>query len=765
MRSRHGFILAAVLVVAAAAGALALLAHQHMRQRSVQVAQGGDQASARFLARGALDCLKFALREACAPPPPGVQVTTSGNDLYALLLCELPAIRKEAAGARAFLDRRLGAKALEPVDRLVAKLPSASVELSVAFEPGTTAPVGLVQDPVVKRLRVRLGAKARVRFAQVELSVDDEWQVHSQLPLAGKFTFACANVRGVADQKLHDDGRAYAESPASIVLINHPKDGDALAADPFARGAEKPLVDRSVPASALVTAHADRGLVLLSGPPEAPAVYLPVGAGGAPAGELSTVWRPDSGQPAPPFAKPVADQPSLIKSFAPVDPRPPNAGQAAWIQGAVLGFSTTLDASLLDAAPDGGPASELASRLKVFGTGAMPSPTAVIGPVWRVLAAVSSVAIDRDATEADESAQAAAAGRPLPVRDGREPFLAWAGETAYQEDLDAELSAAEPAYKRLRLFGSEGQHGYVDNVNALVDGVPVASEAGLEKIALDLTVWKYANLFAGYEEYKRVMSRHLAFPANWSLALAGMPSEQAMDTLRLAAFGKAGLTGAGDWLVSALTLTHRDALHREAALAASGGVYLASGRTGAAELWSAVDASAGERSAFDVTVHVKGQRGLEERFIRSGQLDLGGLTVVVDPVEGLPAGLAFDHPLAVRAGSGGVLVTPSLACPALLNPGEPQDFAPLSIVAGELVLTGKGPFEAVLKAGRIRIDADVDCAVVKGALVMGGVPEGLPVPLVVTWDPRLDPTGEAAAAHYRVAHARQRTVYRAGPLK
>jgi hypothetical protein len=774
VRSRDGFLLATVLLVAAVAGAVVLLIHQHMLHRSVQVAQSTDRAAARTLARGALDVMKFALREACLPPPPGVAVTSTAKDLFALVLQDVAAIQKECADGREFLDRRLGAKALEPLDRLVAKLPSASVDLTVSVQapsPSTSTPL-LFRDPVRKMLQVTIGARARVRFAEDALHVVERWQVYSQLPLAGKFTLAVRSSEGVASQKLHDDGRPFGDSSAPVVLIHHPKDGDPMAANPFATGAEKPLVEGSVAASAVVTQHAERGLALI-GPPEGQAAsYLPVAMGGAPYGELSSLFRPEGGRPSLPFAKPIADQPPLLRAFAPTDPVPPNVTQAAWIQGTLLGFSVKLDPSLLDTASDGSAASYLASRLKLFGTGAMPSPGAVIGPVWRLVAAVSSIAIDRDATDQDEADQAAAVGRPLPQRDAREPFLVSADEEQYKTDLAAEASAAEPAYARLRPFGTGGNHGNVTNENYEVDldgdgeYQTVASETLHRNLQLDLTQWKYGNLFANYEDYKRVMSRHLALPANMSLSLAGAPADQALDVLRQAAFGKAGLLSSEDWVVTSLHLTHRGALHREPAFKAGGPVYVSSGRMSVPDLFDSIDFSTAVQSAHRPTIRVRGQRRFEELFMPGSVLDLGGANVEVVPVEGEPPGLTFDRPLAVRPGSGGVLRAVSLACPGILNPGEPETFAPICVRVGELVMTGKGPYEAVLRPQHVRIETDVEHVVIKGSLVVDTIPDALPVPLVVAWDPRLDPTGEATPSHYRVSHERQRKVYQAGlPLK
>jgi hypothetical protein len=255
-----------------------------------------------------------------------------------------------------------------------------------------------------------------------------------------------------------------------------------------------------------------------------------------------------------------------VAAFTAADPVYPTVLQSAYVQGTVLGFFEPLDVSLLGEPPSPGLAgSTTASRLKVHGTATMPSATAVIGPAWRVLAALSDLGVDRDATDTDEREQAAAAGRTLPVRDGIEPFLAAAGEAAFEADVAAEFSAAEPSYARLRPFGRQGE---VDNMNARIDGdgdgkpdLAVASEAGHHPIHLDLALWRYGTLFPAYADYRRVMSRYISIPVNLSLDLAGKPADRAMDELSRAAFGKDKPAGWDDWMQRGLALEHRDALH------------------------------------------------------------------------------------------------------------------------------------------------------------------------------------------------------------
>jgi hypothetical protein len=69
----------------------------------------------------------------------------------------------------------------------------------------------------------------------------------------------------------------------------------------------------------------------------------------------------------------------------------------------------------------------------------------------------------------------------------------------------------------------------------------------------------------------------------------------------------------------------------------------------------------------------------------------------------------------------------------------------------QLQLTGIGPHEACISAGNITIDSDEPRAVIHGCLVMENLPVGLPVPLVVQYDTRIDPTAVTAPSQYRLA--------------
>jgi hypothetical protein len=161
-----------------------------------------------------------------------------------------------------------------------------------------------------------------------------------------------------------------------------------------------------------------------------------------------------------------------------------------------------------------------------------------------------------------------------------------------------------------------------------------------------------------------------------------------------------------------------------------------------------------KRFPGDEPVIVRGQKALEREFMQGGALDLKGLRVrvVAEGPKGT-ASLAFGAPLNVRPGSGGVLEVDRIELPGILNKGDAEAFAPLIVRAREVVLTAKGPYEALIQARSVRMEDFKSFAVVKGALFLEDPALELANPLVVTYDPRMDPTGEAAQLYYRVAYA------------
>lgn len=753
LRRRGGFLLAVVLAIAGIAAALALAMHQGMLHRAVQVRRASDQAGARWIARGALNALAFAVGEAIQPPPPGVAPSTRGPDLYAWLLSSSSVLAKGVPHGdgddRAWLAQVLGKRVFESIDALARRLPGA--EVSVFTEVGLPPPPkGPIVDPVCKRVELRLRAVARVHSIEESLAVTMPLAVYSQLPASGKFTLATREAAHLATANVNADGTPFEPGDAPVVLVHHPSDGDPMAADPFARGAQKALLARSVAPSDVLTTFADRGLVWLGANQP---LHLPLAAGGAPYGEEHAVYAPHDGRRVVPIAKPLPDQPGPMRGFQPTDPLNPDVLQGAYVQGTVVPFSVGLDTALLGPSPDpAGGATSTVSRLRLHGSAAMPSPTAVIGQASYTLAALSGIAIDRDVSDADEHAQTTAVGRPLPVRDASEPFLAWTDEAGWDADLIAEQSSYQAPYGHLRPFGRQGE---VTNQNAYVDQdgdgsreTQVASEIGHETLHLDLSQWKYANLFAGHVEYKRLMSRYVSIPVNLALELGGRPAEQVADLLRQAAFGKSPPGGWADWQLPHAALVHRDPLHDEPAVRAGGALWLDTRATGP-EPFNQLLSGPPERFPGERPIAVRGQRAFEQVFMPGGVMDLAGHRVIVVPDETDTApGLVFDRVVAVKAGSGGVLEVPRLACPGLVN-ADGAGFAPLSVHTPELVLKARGPYEAAFSVTRVTNESP-DYAVIRGALNTPNVPANLPRPLVVAWDPRLDPTGPQAHFAYRV---------------
>ena len=114
--------------------------------------------------------------------------------------------------------------------------------------------------------------------------------------------------------------------------------------------------------------------------------------------------------------------------------------------------------------------------------------------------------------------------------------------------------------------------------------------------------------------------------------------------------------------------------------------------------------------------------------------------------------VAFDRPVVVK--QGGVLEVARFAAPAVVAP-DGAGWLPLTIRTAELTLRGHGPFEGVFVAGAVKMENVTDFALIRGSLQTEAVPGGLMRPLVIAWDPRNDPTGEAAPTAYRVASVKK----------
>lgn len=792
--SRSGYILVYVLVLSLVMGALVLAYQESFRQRNAQVRLNTDRVSARFLARAAIDTLRYGFREAPDPARLAGQVDLESGPILPFLLADTRSVMKriarkvgEAGDHRALLEQLLGADTLAGLDRLTAEVPGAQVQVFADMATGAP-PAGPVKDPALKTLFVNLRAVARVRKAVESYAFTETLTVYSLLPVAAKFTLAGVNVASVNTAKITSDGKP-GDGPAPLVLFHHPGDCDVVAASPFegTPGSEKPLVEKAVAAKDVIAANADRGFVFLDSSDADRAVKLHVGAGGTPYGEMHTVYAPKGGQTYTPQPEPIPDPPGKFKSFTPDNPTNPGAKQAADLEGAALGFhkDTNAQGALvpLPAAPTGNPTGPgyeepapdvvytgdapppdfdptaggdpaatpeappepvspaaleglAASRILPFGTGTFPSQTAVLGNVQRAVAWIANIGVDRDATSEDENAQATAAGRKVGVIDAHEPVLVNADEASYRADVAGE-SATIVTYRRLRPFGDNGQ---VTNANAEFAGEDPT-------IALDLTQWKYGALFDDYGQYKSVMSRELSFPANLSLSLPALAPSQAAETLRNLALGRPLPAPVDDYLLKEARVEHRDRLH----LALADKTWLDLKGSAPDALRNALSEGLAKRHPADDALEVRGQRELERLFLFGGTLDLKGLRVRVI-TEGGRGIASVTVPGVLNVRGGGVLECERFEAGGISNPGQGDSFAPFVLRTKELVLAGKGPYEALVSARSIRQEDIRAYSVIRGALFLDEPLLENRFPLVVSWDPRLDPTGPDAALYYRLAY-------------
>ena len=131
---RPGFVLPTVIALSVVIGMLVFAYYQGFRHRDVQVRLSTDRAGARWLSRAAVDCMKYAFREAIDPTklnPPDVD----GGTLLPFLLNDSQTLRERAARQvagrpdhRAFIERLVGSEALSPIDKLAEKPPDPHVK-------------------------------------------------------------------------------------------------------------------------------------------------------------------------------------------------------------------------------------------------------------------------------------------------------------------------------------------------------------------------------------------------------------------------------------------------------------------------------------------------------------------------------------------------------------------------------------------------------------------------------------------------------------
>lgn len=757
-KGRDGFVLVYVFFLLFIIGGMVLVYNQSLRHRDVQIRLNTDRTHARFLARSGIELLLYAAREAQDPTQLKSPNLTGGGLLPFVLNTSTEIEKRVAAGAssdddsRELLAQLLGKDALEPIDKLAKSLPAATIQLTLTMDASDPSS-GVIRDVALKTIRVSIRSEARVRKAEETYETSETWYVHSTLPAAAsKFTLAMLSPPGAPNASQVTTTGDDAGGTAPIVLFHHPDDCNPMAQDPFRKDEtnQKPLTTTPMEPANMQERLVDRGLTGLGG-----VQRLKLASGGTPFGEYHAALPPTGGKVSYPQASRLPEQPEPISKLHPVDPVDPLVRQAGFVQGTVFGHFLDIDENeLLGPAPtDGG--ADAVSQIKIHGTGVNPSPGLMIGETYRVMAGISDIAVDRDMSGRDEADQAATAGRSLPEREGIDPFLKNADEGTYNAAVSLEQAGPVFSYQGMTSFGN---HGLINNLNLMVDsnadGIPdqtVMSEIAHNPVRLPLDEWQYRKCFKDYADYQRYMCKFVTFPANFSLNIGGLPPEQAAGVLRELAFGKTPPPGLDAFVMRDVKLLHRDAVHRSMT-GKDHDVYADTAGVGADALLEAARTGLQNRWPTEIPFVVLGQKNFEKLFMVGDQIDLQGRRVQVVTVESEPAPLTFDRVVSVKPGSGGVLETPIFRCKGLLNAGLRDAFAPLVIKTAQLILVGRGPFEAVFVPGSVKQESVTNYSVVKGSLALTSLPGGsdLVRPLIVSYDPRLDPTADSNSLYYRI---------------
>jgi len=763
---RQGFILGYVVIMGFIVGALAVAFFTARRHHDAQIRRGGDDHRARFLARGTLEYLRFALREKLLRRHPGQDPDVRGGEFHEFILADPTSLEKfwrEKAPSdrekdhRDFFKQLLGESSLRPIDDLVARFPDATVTLRFDLDrpdlPLVTplAPGSAIVDPVLKRLNFRLECRARVRKARSTYTIAETLRVDHQLPTGkGKFTLALLRT-----EEAYHNGHLVSEKGedqgglAPVVLIHNPVDGDPLNGDPFKADVwGTPLLSASLSDDPRrwATELEDRGFVYIS---SRDPVFLNLASGAGPAGEYHTIYKPES-KPEYPVATKLAEQPQNLEGFR--APAGDNVFQSAWVQGAVFGFYEGFARDLLplNLPPDApGP---MSSTLRIFGTPAMPSGTLVYGEVFRRLGAISGLAIDRDDTTFDENEQYDAVKIQLPQREAIDPFFRNIDEDPFQSDATLEAQEQPPA--NLIPFSSPGFGPYrVRNVNLQADtnddGLPdaiVASEMIHNPLALDRGYYKYSTMFDGYGDYARYMSKLVDIPANACLELATQKAPKTFAALAELAFARPDVGQKEDRILTDIVIDHQSAFHQR--IGKEHGHFhaidtLDGGRAGLERTFTS--GIPGEREI----VFVEGEQEFKRRFLRSG-LDLMGLEVRIlpSPDGSSPSRLVFEGPVSVQ--SGGIIQVDEFRVTALNNPKQGVDFESVEIRCNRLVLLDRGPVDAAIVTPKVVTEGDAEYSVIRGSLVaVGPATSEMTRPLILAWDPRIDPTKPTTTVHYR----------------
>lgn len=759
-RRRTAFILGYVVLMGILVGGLVFAYYQSFRARDAQVRRSGDAIRARFLARSAIEHLRFSLRERMlrAKPNPAPDVESGPWD--ALMLGDEPTLRKafaargpEGEDHREFVKTLLGPAILDPIDDITRSTAGAKVTYHLALkEVLPLAPETALKDPVMKNFSIEMKVRADVRQSSVTLAQVEGFRIYSVMPEgSSRFTLAVLGAVDHNSLRIDETGTPLDPGANPIVLVHHPEDGNPVTEDTFAPATDRrlgPPGGGELPAKA-IDQMTGRGLVYMS---KSADNRLNLASGHAPLGEYFSVFGGNNRFY--PEAQQLEEQPGALEGLTIPDPRDPNVKQRPFIQGAVFGlYQDVNQEGLLDSLPPP-PAKVLVSRLKVFGTARHPSTTLLLGKVYRRMAALSDVAMDRDVSGTDEADQAASTGgATLPERETIDPFLRGADEAAYTADLERE--ARNEALSTLKPFNSPAlPPGRLINKNQMVDldgdGVPeqmVASELLHQPLPIDRNEYRYGKFFAAYDEYRRFMSKTLELPANFYPHLAGKELTEARKLLSQLAFRDPGLVNNQDYLLEDFRLKHTSGLHKSFKEAGEGGtLYFDTGGMEASQVDTLL--KNGVEGTRDIVV-VRGQRAFEAAFMSGGQLDLQGLEVLVygeRPED--PSKLVF--PGVIKVKRGGVLKVEELEVSGMTNSGTGPEFEPLQVRTSSLVIRGAEPVEGAFSTPAVTTTGTGTNAFLRGSLVAQG-PAHLAAskPLVLMYDPRMDPTGPEAAAHYR----------------
>ncbi|MBI4871102.1 MAG: hypothetical protein HY814_06005 [Candidatus Riflebacteria bacterium] len=744
-----------VLVLVVLIGSVVLLYEASFRVRDKEARYDADQVLARYLTRGAVETLAYAVELELDEPLPPTVGGHSLRDVLALDAKGLSAIlertTRSSTDHRPLLETLLG----EAPFRLIEEMKRAYPKAVLTYQLDVTVsgqPFKGLTDPVQKFVELGLQAHCELGHADATYRNVLTLVVYSELP------WVVSRLVAVWPQSAQDELNTVSNSvqgerlggPHPVVVFNAPEDLDVK--DPLFGGQPQPegrfgagQLGGSV--AELEQKLTQRGASYLGSSSPDHRRILRIASGGPPAGQYFQVYPSPTGQTNYPQAQRLVDQPRLIENF-----RPPTPGggpnQRVWIQGAVLGYYRGIDSEALLGVPTPGEDSgEGSGILRPLGTAAHPSAGLLYGNVRAGLAAISDLAVDRDESDADEEAQRAVCRCEPPERESIDPFLRGVQSRDYQEDLVNEAGGLP--YRHLLSFNSPGwPPGQVWNLNA-----PIEPSPGMVHLQLDLQRYRYANLFETWGEYSRVSSHRLALPYNSLMTFASQGAGAAASRLLDVAFG-AGDAGLEADVLRAARWPCSDPLHKAIEASAGTLMYLETTGLDPAALDQLVLAAGGQPRYTRATIVCKGEKLFRDSFVDGNALDLEGCEVAVVPEKvGAPSPRLDLGDLRVApGGGGGILRAPEVTLRSVTNSASGASFAPLVIVANRLVLKGAGPFEACfILEQSLSLEGEEKPVVVKGLVydLTGRLLAALAKPMAIVWEPRQNPLGLDADQHYR----------------